>query len=303
MNIKVCILAIILLTSLISSAKFGLGVSDSAKNQEIIIDDGYKSTNENEIVIDDASFQNKIESNSSSDENLRSVTQTASDGSQIDITYDGFGNKTETRTFNNNLLLKLILLRTGVDGSKKVFVYAKNGEVKSLKDDVLDRVMTAPSSELANLAGIYEGYKKPIVTENNQPLSDVALKPFRDLQFPTKNQSFEQTQTPEKNEEISDESEKPQASENKKDIELAAIGRQKYAKRKVGQQNDEKERGKSNSMIFLALFLFNFAQINYLLCFNASLRKFSNKIRPSRDSFGCSHRVGFFDQSSNDFSK
>jgi hypothetical protein len=35
--------------------------------------------------------------------------------------------------------------------------------------------------------------------------------------------------------------------------------------------------------------------------FQRQLQKFSNKMRPSRDSFGCSHRVGFFDQSSNDF--
>ena len=40
-----------------------------------------------------------------------------------------------------------------------------------------------------------------------------------------------------------------------------------------------------------------------LLCRRASFKKFSNKILPSRDSFGCSHRVGFFDQSSNDFSR
>ena len=35
----------------------------------------------------------------------------------------------------------------------------------------------------------------------------------------------------------------------------------------------------------------------------ASVRKFSNRMRPSRDSFGCSQRVRFLFQSSNDFSR
>ncbi len=193
--------------------------SSSSKN-EIIFDDGYKAPAKDEVVIDDDFYQDQQNPTENFSGKSREKTQIAKDGSLLGVTYDGFGNKTETRTFNDNPLLKLIMLRTGVDGSKKVFVYAKNGEVKSLPAEMLDKILTAPPNELANAAGIYEGIKEePEFTQSNEPMNYTALKPLPSSQFPIRNQQVERT-PPQETEESSDSSdEKPQAVENKNNDE------------------------------------------------------------------------------------
>jgi len=192
MNKKVYFLIIILLSLSASCSIFHKNESSSVQ-EEIVFDDGYKTSAEGEIVIDDKSFG--VEgSNGTFGKSSQETTQLANDGSQIKVMYDGFGNKTETRTFYNNPFLKLILLRIGANGSRQAFVYGKNGEVKDLPEDMLGKVLTSSSQELANSVGIFEPVKEtPSFTKNIQPMKVTKLPPLPSSQFPIQNQQVEQT--------------------------------------------------------------------------------------------------------------
>lgn len=212
MNKKFCFLLIVFLFLLTSCSSS----NNESSSEEVVFDDGYKTAKNGEVIIDDSSFEGKeaAMTDSSVRTGSRDVTQIAGDGSQIEIMYDNLGNKTETRKFNNSLL-KFVLLRTAADGSRQVFVYGQNGMVNSLPENMLDKVLTAPSNELANAAGIFEGIKEqPSFTQNNQLPSVTTLKPLPSSQFPIRNQQVEQT-PPQETEEPSDSNEKPQTVENK----------------------------------------------------------------------------------------
>ena len=220
MNNKVYILAIILPCLLIffsGCSKIG----DSSAQNEVVFDDGYKAPAKDEVVINDALFQDHQNSTEGFNNKSREKTQIIKDGSTIDTTYDGFGNKTEKRTFNGDPLLNLIMLRSGIDGNKKVFVYAKNGEVKNLPEEMIEKILTASPDELANAAGIFEGVKEPGFIQSNQPPTVTALKPLPSSQFPIRNRQVGQTPTLEA-EEPSAEIEQPQSAENKQDNEPPA---------------------------------------------------------------------------------
>jgi hypothetical protein len=168
--------------------------SSEASNEEVVFDDGYKTSSDGEIIIDDQSFAAKETGLVITEKNLPNVTQIASDGSQIKIMYDGFGNKTETRTFENNWLLKTVLLRTDVDGKRQVFVYGQNGDVKSLPPDMLDRALTAAPTELANAAGIVAPIEKmPVITQNVEPSYAPPLQPVSGYQIPMRSNPAPQT--------------------------------------------------------------------------------------------------------------
>ncbi len=186
-----------------------------------MFDDGYKAPAKDEVVIDDSLFQDPQNSTEVFSGKSRERTQIVKDGSTIDVTYDGFGNKTQTRTFNGNPLLSLIMLRTGIDGSKKVFVYARNGEVKNLPEGMNEKILTASPDELANAAGIFEGVKEPAFPESNQTPTITTLNPLPSSQFPIRNQQTEQT-PPQEAEKLSDNNEKPQTVENKNNDEPTA---------------------------------------------------------------------------------
>jgi len=191
-NNKVYFLAIILLSLVISCSSCKQGETASAKNGEVIFDDGYKAATGGEVIFDDKSLEGNEGAIVTSGKSSREITQIAKDGSQINVSYDGFGNKSETRTFDNNPLLKLVLLRTGVDGSKQVFVYGRSGEVKNLPENMFDRILTASANELASSAGISEVYREqPSYVQNTQQPNITTLPPLPSSQFPVRNQPVE----------------------------------------------------------------------------------------------------------------
>lgn len=212
--------------------------SSSAQSDEVVFDDGYKTTVEGEIVIDDESFEGKEKAIETDGKSSQEITRIAQDGSKLEVMYDGFGNKTETRYFYNNQLLRQILLRTRADGSRQVFVYGQNGTVESLPDNMLDKVLTAPASELANAAGIFEGLKEPAFTQSSQTLSVTALKPLPSSQFPIRNQQVVQALTPETEESSDSNDEKPQSVENKNNDEPTAKTKKQIS---LDKKSDEKQ--------------------------------------------------------------
>ena len=83
----------------------------------------------------------------------------AADSSEINTMYDGFGNKTETRSFFAHSLIKLVMVRTASDGRKTAHVYGQNGQVKFLPENLVENAMTEPVDQIAHAVGITEGRK------------------------------------------------------------------------------------------------------------------------------------------------
>jgi ABC-type Na+ efflux pump permease subunit len=90
--------------------------------------------------------------------------------------------------------LRFILLRTGVDGKRQVTVYGQYGEVKSLPENMLDKIFTALPKELANSAGIYEVFRQQHSYAENTQQPNITLKPLPRSHFSIPNQQNEQTQ-------------------------------------------------------------------------------------------------------------
>ena len=128
------------------------------------------------------------------------TTKIAPDGSQIKTTYDGFGNKTEFRVFNNHPRLKYLMLRTSVTGEKQVYVHGQNGEVEGLPVNMLDKATTVSADEIASSAGITQTRQEsitPTYAQTYQPQPAVPLQPLPDSQLPIQIQPAEQALTEE----------------------------------------------------------------------------------------------------------
>ena len=194
MNCKFCLLVIILVFVLTSGACSSINEDKSANAEEVIFEDGYKTSSGNEIIIDDNDFGNQKTAVWTPDNNSQETTKTAFDNSKISTTFDRYGNKTEKRTFNYNPRLAFIIFRTSPEGIKQVFIYGQNGDVKSLPENMLDKVLTASADEIANSAGIYNTVtKSPSFAQNSQQLNVTTLKPLPSSQFPIQNQQVEQS--------------------------------------------------------------------------------------------------------------
>ncbi len=132
---------------------------DLTKIREVSINEGYKTTKNGELIIDDTSLEGKQSPVVTSRKSVKEPPKNAADGSQISTMYDGFGNKTEIRTFAEHPLIQCIVSRTFADGRKKVFVYGQSGEVRNLPEDLYDKVLSGSGYELARSAGIFMGRK------------------------------------------------------------------------------------------------------------------------------------------------
>ena len=187
MNHKFCLLTLIFASLLVSCAK----VSGS-KSAEVVIDDRPAASSKNEIIIDDKTFNAEIGKDASNPSEIsQQPTKTnLADNSKIDTTFDGFGNKTETRYFNNHLRLRFLMLRTSADGKKQIFVYGQNGQVKSLPEDMIGKALAASADEIANSAGIYQTYRPsspPAPSQRNE----MSLRPLPSYNFPTQDHQTE----------------------------------------------------------------------------------------------------------------
>lgn len=162
--------------------------SDSPETAEVVFDDGYKAAQKGEVNLDDIEFVAKDISREMPGGSSRDISETAADGSKINIAYDGFGNKTETRCFND-LRVKCLQLKTPANGQREVFVFGHNGQTKKLPENMLDRVLTASANEIANAAAIYDFKKetRPQITSSEIPQQSKPLQPMPSYKFPVQN--------------------------------------------------------------------------------------------------------------------
>jgi hypothetical protein len=78
--------------------------------------------------------------------------RTLADRSELQTTFDGYGNKTEIRSFKGHPRLFSVAVTTAVDGTKRVMVYGYEGELKRMPEDFAEKALTASATEIANAA-------------------------------------------------------------------------------------------------------------------------------------------------------
>lgn len=150
-KILVLIISAVITTSCLDAERFNV------KKKEIFLKDNYRTTENGEILVDDRDLEHTKEPIATSREGIQETTKSSNDNSQISSMTDGFGNKTDIRAFANHPLLQRVIIRTFVNGLKQVFVYGKNGDVKELPLNMLNKAHIASANELANSVGIFTG--------------------------------------------------------------------------------------------------------------------------------------------------
>lgn len=93
-------------------------------------------------------------------ESRREQTRMEKDNSVVETMYDAFGNKTESRVFYKDSLLKMVVLQTSADGQQQALIYGQNGEVKTAPPLMLDKVLTSVAGEIAKTVEIFEGRRE-----------------------------------------------------------------------------------------------------------------------------------------------
>lgn len=160
------------------------GNAASENESEVVFNDGYKASAETggEIVIDDRALQTVNGQILTTTESSEEIVQTLEDNSQVTVRYDGYGNKTETRNFTNHPRVTTLLIRTGANGEKQIYVYGYGKDVKSLPGEMTDRALSASADEIANAAGLYETRSNEELT--NFRKSSKPLQPLPSSNFP-----------------------------------------------------------------------------------------------------------------------
>jgi hypothetical protein len=151
---------IILAATLSGCSSYFNGKSATEKRVDIIIADTYNKYQNKEIVFERMTmdFPEWQEETIVIAENAgKEISQLQADGSEINTLYDGYGNKTETRNFFNDKLIKFVVVKTTADGRQKAFVYAQNGEVKILPEEFLAKILLLSGDDIARSVEINDG--------------------------------------------------------------------------------------------------------------------------------------------------
>jgi hypothetical protein len=88
------------------------------------------------------------------------------------------------------------MLITKSGGERQVFVYGQDGVVKSLPENMLDKVITASADEIANSAGIFDVKQQapaPTFSQTNQLKTTASINRTPVYQTPVQNQSVPNT--------------------------------------------------------------------------------------------------------------
>lgn len=193
MNIKYFLLFIAFVSISCSSAKDGAG-----EKAEIVIEDGYITSAKDELMIEDKDLKHIQDAVVTNKESSAVGNFIASDGTKVSISVDGYGNKSETRYFDDDAKIQMVLVKTSRDGKKQVYIYGQNGEVKDLPANMIDKAMTLTPSQIASAAGFYEGRREtdatPAFSASSTQTTVASLQPLPVYTAPAENSPVPQQQ-------------------------------------------------------------------------------------------------------------
>lgn len=154
--------AISLFLVVFTTAFFSACTSVESKNsEEVVIEDKTNGARE-EIIITNADVTDENQQTSTVQATTQLPKRLLSDRTEIVTSLDGYGNKTETRYFPGNARIRYVSLRTSVDGTREVTVYAANGSAK-IVTELGDDALTLPGDQIANTAQISTTPTSPVV--------------------------------------------------------------------------------------------------------------------------------------------
>ncbi len=156
----------------------------------------YVNKTQNRGLVNERSPTDRGQNSLASGNSPQEPTKILDDNSKLNTMYDGSGNKTEARCFNNHPRLTCVVLTSAVNGQRQVLVYGQNGDIKELPEDMIDKVTTASGDEIANSAGVYaarqqttqSGYARTMPT----PTLPTTLRPTEGSQSSIQNLPGEQ---------------------------------------------------------------------------------------------------------------
>jgi hypothetical protein len=137
--------------------------SGTEKRVDLIISHAYKKYENQEVVFERLTMEFSGYHEPPvvlTGESKKDSSRLELDGSQVNTLFDGFGNKTETRIFFKDPLIKFVVIRTEPAGEKEAFVYCQNGEVRPVPVEFLDEVLTAATTDIARSVQISEGRRE-----------------------------------------------------------------------------------------------------------------------------------------------
>jgi len=135
----------------------GCSKAEPAASEEVVFNDASKNGTNNEIIITNQDLENQ---KGVADQNQKPInySKNAPDGTKIDTAIDKFGNKNETRCFNN-ARIKCLRVSTYPDGRREAQVFGQNGQTKNIPEEMLDKALTASPDEIADSVRINAPFK------------------------------------------------------------------------------------------------------------------------------------------------
>ena len=180
---------IIFLTAAISLSLFASCASSSRTRnarEEVIIDDGYRTTSAGEVIFDDRSLGEIDPAKAKKQVIVPETVSTINEqGATVSTTSDSAGNKSDSVCFANHPLVGCVVLKTPLRGEKEILVYAQNGTVKTLPAEKIGNIFTVSADEAARAAEITEGrnfnQSSPMFAQ--KPQNSMPLQPLPSSQF------------------------------------------------------------------------------------------------------------------------
>lgn len=185
MNSKILISLLLLVSAAFFSACTRAG-AESADQKEISFNDGYK---DGELYLDDSALKEDSAQIITAQKSSQEPKKLLPDNSEVETLIDGFGNRTEIRTFKNHPRLRFIIVKTAVDGTKTVTVYGYDPDTKTLDNFNGDPLNTS-GDEIANSAKLYATKTLTDIPPNflkkknfkPLPSSDFPVRPIQPVQ-------------------------------------------------------------------------------------------------------------------------
>jgi len=178
--------------------------SVKSKEAEEVVFDNKTGGSSNDVYITNADVKKQDQVTSELQQGDQLGKRLLSDQSVIETLVDGFGNKIETRYFTGHPRLRMLILRTSVNGKQEVTVYGYGSDTKFMPE-LSDRALTASGDEIANAAQLYatpsspgaRNFMKKRKTEPTlQPLPSSAFqKPIQQPYQPAENVQPETSKT------------------------------------------------------------------------------------------------------------
>ena len=186
-NMNNKLITLLLLTAFSSILFSACTKAESKVSEEIVIENTAKSS-KGEVTITNSDLQEKNKQIITSYKSVPVPKRTMPDKSEIVTSFDGYGNKTEKRIFNDNPLLRFVLVCTAVDGTQTITVYGYDANVKTVTN--LDgQALNYSAKQIADAAQITatrdelpSNYSFPKIIKSG---TNEALKPLPSSQFPT----------------------------------------------------------------------------------------------------------------------